>query len=93
MDGWDSACGLRGLRGASRLRPPKCGSARSVAFTEGFGFRCDGMVMLALLVTNGADFRLIANDRFRFVHLRFFCPPHQTRRPKPRLRGRFGCQF
>jgi hypothetical protein len=31
-------------------------SARSFAFTEGFGFRRDGMVMLPLLVTNGAGF-------------------------------------
>jgi hypothetical protein len=40
-----------------RLRLPKCGSARSFAFTEGFGFRRDGMVMLPLLVTNVQAFR------------------------------------
>ena len=47
-----------------------CGSARSFAFTEGFDFRRDAMV-LVLLVTNGPGFRLITNDGFSFVHLRF----------------------
>jgi hypothetical protein len=32
------------------LRLPKFGSARSFAFTEGVGFRRDGMVMLPLLL-------------------------------------------
>jgi hypothetical protein len=69
-----------------RLRLPKCGSARSFAFTEGFGFRRDGMVMLPLLVTNGAGYRLIANEAFRFVTSHFLpaTPDTATEAEAPR---------
>ena len=36
------------------------------------------MGMLALLVTSGAGYRLIANEAFPFVHLPFCPPPPDT---------------